>query len=207
MKLSNRIFKRILKIRLVKYIVFVLANLILISFVSFMFWASIVSADPQYHNSGRWVQTYPPPKWDTLLTSTNLSFIEVFIICAGMYFGMIFIIIIVIIINNRYQMKRWINVPDYYTLFDKYNRLKRKYKEDTTKLQSIINKQNKLIVALKERNKSIKAREMYQIWLKEREKVIKLHKENTKLLDEIISLKERLALTIKDGALLLKLKS
>lgn len=52
-------------------------------------------------------------------------------------------------------------------------------------------------MALKERNRDLKAREMYQTWLKEREKVIEQYKENTKLLNENTILKGKLIIKIQ----------
>ena len=96
---------------------------------------------------------------------------------------------------------------DYYKLLDKYNRLKRKYKEDIPKLQKEVKKSTEMVNKLQGIIDEIKEEDhYYQIWLEERDKLIKQFNENTKLLEEIANLKEKLALTIKDGTLLLKIK-
>lgn len=85
-----------------------------------------------------------------------------------------------------------IKISGYYELNDKLNRQKERYKQDISKLQFQIKKQNEIIEALKTRNKDLKSREMYRIWLKEREKLITQLKENSTLLDEINNLKKKL---------------
>ena len=93
-------------------------------------------------------------------------------------------------------------VSGYYDLQKKLNHCKKKYEQDTSRLQSQIKKQNEIIKALKEWNKTLKSRENYQLWLKEREERIKQIKENSILLDEIHELKKKLTneieLSIKD---------
>lgn len=81
-------------------------------------------------------------------------------------------------------------------MLDKYNRLKKRSKEDIRKLQVYIEKQNGIIEALKERNNGLKARDMYQLWLKERMETIKKYKEIDKLLDENTKLKKQLTIKI-----------
>lgn len=88
-------------------------------------------------------------------------------------------------------------IPGYYELKDKLNRQKKKFEQDSSKLQFKIKKQNELIEALKTRNKGLKSREMYQTWLKEREKLIAQIKENNRLIDEVVALKKKLTDEIK----------
>lgn len=49
-----------------------------------------------------------------------------------------------------------------------------------------------MIEALKDRNRDLKAREMYQTWLEERGERTKQVRENSKLLDEINELNKKL---------------
>lgn len=90
-------------------------------------------------------------------------------------------------------------IPGYYELWGKLNHWKEKYKEDTSKLESQIKEQIKEIEKLKERIKEIESEDhYYQLWLKEREERIKDVRENTTLLDEIITLKEKLTIAINN---------
>ena len=100
-------FKRILKSTTFTLIGFFMANLILVLLISFMFWAGIISADPYCSGDVRRIKDVPCPPWSIEYTYTILSFEEVFIMCAGMYFGMIFIIIIAVILNNYRQTRVW----------------------------------------------------------------------------------------------------
>ena len=100
------VFKRILKSSTFTFIGFFLANLIVAFFISFMFWVSIISAFPQYPNVGRWISpNLPYPIWEEIYHSIP-SFIEVFIMIGGMYFGMILLIIIIVIINHHRKIKQ-----------------------------------------------------------------------------------------------------
>ena len=103
---------------------------------------------------------------------------------------------------------------DYYKLFDKYNRLKIKYKEDTGKLRLDLKKKTEMVDNLQEIINEISEDDYWHdLLIKERDKHIKQIKENSKLInksikliEDKIKLEEKLALTIKDGALLLKIK-
>lgn len=97
-------FKKVYEFRITKWILFFTANLMLVYMISFMFWAGIVTADPVYAGIGRIVDGSECPNWSWEIKSTDLSFEEVFIMFAGMYFGMIFIAIIAVVINHRYQI-------------------------------------------------------------------------------------------------------
>lgn len=91
------------------------------------------------------------------------------------------------------NLKRLIEIPGYYELKNKVNHWKKKYEEDTTRLQSLIKEQMERIEELKERIKLIEAEDhYYQLWLKEREELIKKAKENNKLIEEIIALKKKI---------------
>lgn len=107
-----------------------------------------------------------------------------------------------------------IYIPDYYKIFDKYTRLKRKYKEDTTKLRLESKKSTEMIDNLQKIINEISEESYYRnLFIIERDKYIEQLKENsniidknTKLIEDKIKLEEKLAFTIKDGALLLKIK-
>ena len=82
-------------------------------------------------------------------------------------------------------------MPGFYELQQKLNHWKEKYREDVGKLETQIKKQNKIIEALKDRNKDLKSKEMYQTWLKERRERIEDWKKYNKLLDEVNKLKKK----------------
>jgi hypothetical protein len=56
-----------------------------------------------------------------------------------------------------------------------------------------LEQQNELIEPLKDRNRALKSREMYQTLLKERKELIAQIKENNILIDEVVALKKKLA--------------
>lgn len=87
-----------------------------------------------------------------------------------------------------------ISISGLYELKGKLNYWKKKYEEDTSKLKSQIKEQMDRIEELKENIKTIESEDYYyQLWLKEREVLIRKAKENNQLLDKIIALKEKLS--------------
>jgi len=93
----------------------------------------------------------------------------------------------------KIKKKRLIEIPGYYELMGKLNHWKEKYEKDTTRLQSLIKEQIERIEELKERIKIVESEDhYYQLWLKEREVLIKKAKENNTLIEEIIILKKKL---------------
>ena len=102
----KRFFNRMLKFRVFKFVLFIMVNLILIYSVSFMLWASI-DTYPECAGVGIWVSPeIPCPTWSWSITYDTFSFIEIFIMCSIMYFGMILIIFVCVLLNHHYITKR-----------------------------------------------------------------------------------------------------
>lgn len=101
----ERQFKRILETTIGMYVVFFIANLLLVFFISFIFWTALISGDPCCAGYGKWVSPeITCPTW--IYPYTEPSFIEVFIMCVVMYFVMIGVIFVIMLFNNNHQRKR-----------------------------------------------------------------------------------------------------
>ena len=98
-------FKRISESTIGMYVVFFIANLLLVFFISFIFWTALVSGDPCCAGYGKWIfPEIPCPTWSC--SCIDPPFIEVFIMCAIIYFVMIIIIFVIVLFNNAHQRKR-----------------------------------------------------------------------------------------------------
>ena len=94
---------------------------------------------------------------------------------------------------KQIKVEKWFKIPGFYELKRKLKYWKEKYKEGISKLQSEIKKHIATIDKLSENIKEIKSDDyFYNLWYKEREKRIKILKENSELLDKINILNDKL---------------
>ena len=92
--------KKILKSMTIKFII---VNIVFVFFISIITWVSMNSG--MTCGSQRWVSPLIPCPSGEIHYNVSSPFIEVLILFAGIHFGIIFIIFIVMILIGYYQKK------------------------------------------------------------------------------------------------------